>query len=152
MRMTRTQLWIAVVCLLFTMVSIVVDVRARYGFGVLWTALAGFVCGAYLTLIALGRVYDYYLSREAMAVTTAQKAIDAADLASKQFAELIAVLTAGDDPGAAGLSHFTRFAATAHIHKGTKLTEHELEHLARLFVRRLVTAGVVDGAVSPAAN
>jgi len=144
MRMNRFWLGWGICSVLLSLVSIVVDVRYRFGFAVLWTWTSGVTSGGLTACILLRRVYDYYQRSAQESHRTALASIQNTKEAQAQVGEILAILAQGKEPGAAGLDHFIRFAALAHIAKGAKMTEQELEQLSLFFVRRLATAGLVE--------
>jgi len=144
MRMNRFWLGWGICSVLLSLVSIVVDVRYRFGFGVLWTWASGVTLGSLTACIVLRRTYEFFHRSAENWQEIATSAIQNTKESQSQVDQILAMLAQGKEPGAAGLDHFIRFAALAHIAKGAKMTEQELEQLSLLFVRRLATAGLVE--------
>jgi hypothetical protein len=142
--MNRFWLGWAFCSVLLSLVSVVVDVRYRFGFGVLWTWVSGVTSGSLLACIVLRRTYIFFHRSAEDWRGIASSAIQNTKESQAQVDQILAMLAQGKEPGAAGLDHFVRFAALAHIAKGAKMTEQELEQLSLLFVRRLATAGLVE--------
>jgi hypothetical protein len=142
--MNRFWLGWGICSVLLSLVSIVVDVRYRFGFGVIWTWLSGLTSGGLTACILLRRVYVYFHNSAEESHRTALASLQNTKEAQSQVGEILAILSHGKEPGAAGLDHFLRFAALAHIAKGAKITEAELEQLSLQFVRKLATSGVIE--------